>query len=481
MTDSSELARLCALAAEQAPAIAAATSAERATWLVALAESLELNTDELVAIAHRETRLSVDRLRVEIVRTARQLRFFADSIRSGHHLGITIDSPDPAALPPRPELRRMLRPIGPVAVFGASNFPFAFSVLGGDTTSALAAGCPVVVKANPAHPELSRAIASYATRALEAVQAPGGLFCLVEGFQAGLELVQAPEIAAVAFTGSTRGGRALFDLASQRPQPIPFYGELGSVNPVVITESAALERGAELAAGLAGAFTRDSGQYCTKPGLIFVPAEFEFASAVTAAVDDVPAAFMLTGGMAASFSAGARQLVESAGAELVAGALPNDAADEPISPIVVVADSDAVLANPEVFFEERFGPLTLIVRYRDRAQLDDLVERVPGSLTATIHHAEDEQLGALPSVLSRTAGRVVFNGWPNGVALGWAQNHGGPWPASTNPLHTSVGVTAMRRFLVPIVYQNAPDSALPPELRSDNPLGLPRIVDGVRA
>ncbi|MET0934042.1 MAG: aldehyde dehydrogenase (NADP(+)) [Mycetocola sp.] len=479
MTDSSELAQVCALAAQQAPAIAAATSTERAGWLVALAESLEGNADELVGIADRETRLGVDRLNGEVVRTAKQLRFFAAAIQDGRHLELTIDNSDPSAFPPRPELRRMLRPIGPVAIFGASNFPFAFSVLGGDTTSALAAGCPVIVKAHPAHPELSRAIAAHAIDALSAVGAPRGLFALVEGYDAGLELVKAPEIAAVAFTGSTGGGRALFDIASQRPHPIPFYGELGSINPVVITEDAAEERGAELATGLATAFTRESGQYCTKPGLIFAPADLDFASAVATAVADVPARFMLTPGILSSFASGARQLVESDGATLVAGNLPEKDVDGLITPIVVAAASDAVLADPDVFFEERFGPLTLIVRYRDREQLDELLAHVPGSLTATIFHAEGEHLGTLPSALTRIAGRVVFNGWPNGVALGWAQNHGGPWPASTNPLHTSVGFTATRRFLVPVVFQNAPDSALPAELRSDNPLGLPRLVDGL--
>jgi NADP-dependent aldehyde dehydrogenase len=481
MTDSTELARLCALAAQDAPSIAAATSDERASWLVALAESLELNADELVRIADRETRLGVTRLTGEVTRTARQLRSFAEAIPSGRHLEITIDTSDPTAIPPRPELRRMLRPIGPVAVFGASNFPFLFSVLGNDTASAIAAGCPVLVKAHPAHPELSRATAGYATKALEAVGAPRGLFALIEGFEAGLDLVRAPEVSAVGFTGSVRGGRALMDVASQRPHPIPFYGELGSINPVIITERAARERGGEIAAGLAAAFTRDSGQYCTKPGLVFVPADFDCAPAVAKAVDEVPAAFMLTTGIASAFSAQARSLIESEGSTLIAGNLVQGEADQPISPLVVAADADAVIANAESFFEERFGPLTLIVRYRDRAELDALVARVPGSLTATIHHAEDEPLGSLPSVLARTAGRVVFNGWPNGVAMGWAQNHGGPWPASTSPLHTSVGIAAMRRFLVPVVYQNAPDSALPLELRSDNPLGMPWLVDGVPA
>ncbi|ERK69410.1 NADP-dependent fatty aldehyde dehydrogenase domain protein, partial [Leifsonia aquatica ATCC 14665] len=242
------------------------TRAERAGWLEALALELEADRTELVRIAAAETGLSDTRLDGEVTRTASQLRFFAGVVREGGYLEATLDSPDPALIPPRPDLRRMLRPLGPVAVYTASNFPFAFSVLGNDTASALAAGCPVVVKAHPGHPELSRRTAEIAQSVL-----PAGMFTLVEGMEAGVALVQHPAITAAGFTGSERGGRALFDLASARPKPIPFYGELGSINPVVVTAAAAAVRGPEIGAGLVASFTRDAGQYCTKPGLVFVP------------------------------------------------------------------------------------------------------------------------------------------------------------------------------------------------------------------
>lgn len=465
-----------AVRAAAASGIERSSRADRAGWLRALAQSLELHRDELVALAHEETHLSEARLRGEVVRTAIQLRFFADVIEEGSYLEATLDSPDAALVPPRPDLRRMLRPIGPVAVFAASNFPFAFSVLGNDTASALAAGCPVVVKAHPGHPGLSRRVAELARVALLDAGAPVDAFALVEGLEAGVELVGHPLVAAVGFTGSTRGGRALFDLAAARPAPIPFYGELGSLNPVVVTRAAVESDLDGIAAGLAGSFTRDGGQYCTKPGLVFVPEGAGFEEALRDALGTVGAQRLLTEGIGTAFADGAARLAGLDGAELVW----RGAADGEDAPATVVAtDAAALAAASGDWLQECFGPLTVLVRYRDDADLEAALGTLEGSLTASIHHAPGEDVTALADRLEGIAGRLVFNGWPTGVAIAWAQHHGGGWPATTASVHTSVGATAIRRFLTPVAYQDAPAGVLPPELRDGNPLGIPRREDGV--
>jgi NADP-dependent aldehyde dehydrogenase len=465
-----------AVRAAAASGVERSTRAERARWLVALAEALELHRDELVAIAHDETHLSEARLAGEVVRTATQLRFFADVIEEGSYLEATVDSPDGRLAPPRPDLRRMLRPIGPVAVFAASNFPFAFSVLGNDTASALAAGCPVVVKAHPGHPRLSRRVAEVASVALADVGAPADALSVVEGLEAGVELVGHPLVAAVGFTGSTRGGRALFDLAAARPAPIPFYGELGSLNPVVVTRDAIAADVDGIASGLAGSFTRDGGQYCTKPGLVFVPDGTGFEDALFDALGPVGAQRLLTPGIGAAFADGAARLADLDDAELVWRGASEDA-DAPAT--VVATGAVAFAAASDAWLQECFGPLTVLVRYRDDEELDAGLASLEGGLTASVHHAPGEDVTALASRLERVAGRLVFNGWPTGVAIAWAQHHGGSWPATTASVHTSVGATAIRRFLTPVAYQDAPAEVLPPELRDGNPLGIPRREDGV--
>lgn len=454
-----------------------ASRAERAAWLEALAATLEAHRDELVALAASETQLSEARLTGEVTRTAFQLRFFAGVILEGSYLEATIDEPDLSLIPPRPELRRMLRPLGPVAVYAASNFPFAFSVLGNDTASALAAGCPVVVKAHPGHPQLSRRVAELATAALAEAGAPAGTFALVEGMDAGIALVQHPGIRAAGFTGSEAGGRALFDLACARPAPIPFYGELGSLNPVVLTTAAVAARGGEIAAGLVGSFTRDGGQYCTKPGLVFAPASSNFVAQVAEAYPAAVAQRLLTAGMTANFARIAGELAAHPAVELV-GAPGDGEASEPSQPVVVAVAAEAVLADPELFLRECFGPLTLIVRYRDEAQLHQVLGCIEGSLTGTVHCEPGEDVTGLTAVLVEIAGRVLFNGWPTGVAIAWGQQHGGPWPATTAAIHSSVGATAIRRWLTPISYQEAPASVLPAELLDANPHGIPRRVNG---
>ncbi|TAM66616.1 MAG: aldehyde dehydrogenase family protein [Microbacteriaceae bacterium] len=477
--------------------------AQRSGWLRALAAALEADRGQLLAIARIETHLSEARLDGEISRTAAQLRFFADVALEGSYLEATIDSPDGALLPPRPALRRMLRPLGVVAVFAASNFPFAFSVLGNDTASALAAGCPVVVKAHPGHPELSRRVAALAVRTLADTGAPAGCLALVEGVDAGVALVQHPLVSAVGFTGSTRGGRALFDLACVRSAPIPFYGELGSLNPVVVTPAGAAADVTSIAAGLAGSFTRDGGQYCTKPGIVFIPdgAGFEaaLATALAGVVETAPAQQLLTDGMTAAFAAGSATLAERADSEVIFGAeagaavgagpgaaaaaAPVDgvgAAAVPVTsaPVVIATSAAAFTAAHDIFLEECFGPLTVLVRYADAASLQAALAVLDGSLTATIHCAPGEDVAELAASLTRIAGRLLFNGWPTGVAIAWGQHHGGPWPSTTASVHSSVGASAIRRWLAPIAYQDAPASVLPPELRDGNPLGIPRREDG---
>jgi len=455
-------------AAEAFETTRSATDAERAAWLVAIADRLDAAVDELVPLADEETALGETRLRGEVARTTGQLRMFAAVVTDGAYLEATIDHAVPDATPPKPDLRRMLRPTGPVAVFSASNFPFAFSVAGGDTASALAVGSPVVVKAHPGHPRLSRRTAELVTEALAAVGAPAGAFTLVDGFDAGLELVDHPAITAVAFTGSLAGGRALHDRAAARPAPIPFFGELGSINPVVVTADADAARGADLATGLAGSFQLGAGQFCTKPGVVFVPAGSALEAALPALVGaDTPR--MLTPSIADGFQTGSERVEAVPGVELLAGG--------PGSPAVAVTDVATLRSHADALLAEVFGPFALLVRYGSRAELAEALDDLEGSLTATLHAAPGEPVDDLLPRLEDIAGRVLFAGWPTGVAVTWSQHHGGPWPATTSQ-HTSVGATAVRRFLRPIVYQDAPDAVLPPALRESNPLGIPRRVDG---
>jgi len=454
----------------------ASTAVQRSAWLTAVADALDGAAGELIPLADEESHLGAARLTGELARTTAQLRLFASAVVEGSYLEATIDHPNPSTTPPRPDLRRMLRPLGPVAVFSASNFPFAFSVAGGDTASALAAGCPVIVKGHSAHPRLSRRTAEIVGEALATAGAPDGVFGHVAGREAGVALVQHPEIRAVGFTGSLHGGRALFDLASSRPDPIPFYGELSAVNPVLITAAALDARADELASGLAASFTLGAGQFCTNPGVVFVPAGSGFAERVAAAVGQTAPVPMLTDGIAAAFADGLAGLVAHDGVEVVAG----ETAQRPGtgSAVVLSTTTAAVLADPGALLAECFGPSTLVVEYDDVDDALAAIRSVGGSLTATVHAEPGEDLADILAVLTEVAGRVLFAGWPTGVAVSWAQQHGGPWPSTTS-IHTSVGVTAIRRFLRPVAYQDAPDAVLPLELRESNPLGIPRRVDGV--
>jgi NADP-dependent aldehyde dehydrogenase len=479
-TDAAELKRVTADARRAAARLAATPEVERASWLEAVADALDAASDELVAIADEETSLGTARLTGEVARTTGQLRLFSRVITDGGYLEATIDHADPDATPPRPDLRRMLVPLGPVAVFAASNFPFAFSVAGGDTASALAAGCPVVVKAHPGHPRLSDRTAAIVAAALADADAPRGAFAMVAGHETGRQLVLDPAIMAAGFTGSLSGGRALFDLATSRSDPIPFYGELSSLNPVLISPAADRARAEELAAGLVGSFTLGVGQFCTKPGLVLVPAHGQLESAVVAALDAPAGAAMLNERIASSFAASLEQLIDSGRVEVLVGNPDGAVTDGAASAVVLATGVDDLAAAADLMLEECFGPMTLLVRYDGDAELDRALDLLPGSLTVTIH-AEDGEFETLaPRVqqLRDTAGRLVFGGWPTGVAVNWAQQHGGPWPSTTSSLHTSVGATAIRRFLRPVAFQNAPEVLLPPALHDANPLAIPRRVDG---
>jgi NADP-dependent aldehyde dehydrogenase len=450
------------------------SSLERAGWLEALADALDAASGELVAIAVEETHLPELRLSGEVMRTSNQLRLFAAMLREGGYVEAIIDHAHPDATPPTPDLRRMLIPIGPVAVYSASNFPFAFSVLGGDTASALAAGCSVVVKAHSGHPRLSQRTAELAIAALADAGAPDGTLGIVFGRSAGLELIASPGIKAAGFTGSVSGGRALFDTASARPEPIPFYGELGSLNPTFVTRAADAARAGELAAGLAESFQLGMGQFCTKPGIVFIPAGGDLATELKSRVTSPASGRLLTHGIHEAFASGVDELSSHPGVRQIVGA-SKQSPDE--SSAVVFVTTLSVLADSPRLSEERFGPTTLLVEYDDLDEAVNVASRSGGSLTATLHAEQFEIDDEIVDRLTQIAGRVLFAGWPTGVAVTWAQHHGGPWPATTSP-HTSVGTTAVRRFQRPIAFQSAPEHVLPAELRDENLLSIPRRVDG---
>ncbi len=475
-TGTTDLDTVVAAAAGAAPDLAAAGDEQRAHWLDAIADALDAAADDLVPIAIAESHLPQGRLAGEVGRTTGQLRMFAGVVRDGAYLEAIIDHARPVATPPQPDLRRVLVPVGPVAVYAASNFPFAFSVAGGDTASALAVGCPVVVKAHPGHPQLSRRTAEIVSRTLASGGAPAGAFGLVEGFEAGAELVTHPRIRAAAFTGSLRGGRALFDLAAARPAPIPFHAELGSINPVVITPTAVEQSRDALAQGLVGSFTLGAGQFCTKPGVVLVPQGAGFEDAVVAAAADLTPATLLNDRIGEGFAHGLDALVGHADVEVIVGT-PGAGSVEAPTPVVLATSAAAVAADPEVLLAECFGPVTLLIRYAGETERQAVLEALEGSLTATVHAAQGEDIRDLATRLAGRAGRVLFGGWPTGVAVTWSQQHGGPWPATTS-IHTSVGATAVRRFQRPVVFQDAPEEVLPPALREVNPLGIPRRVDG---
>ncbi|WP_439947828.1 aldehyde dehydrogenase (NADP(+)) [Streptomyces sp. BBFR109] len=457
----------------------------RAAFLRAAADRLAAAEDRLVEAADAETALGPVRLTGELARTCYQLRAFAEIVDEGAFLDVIIDHPDDTATPPIPDLRRYKVPLGVVAVYSASNFPFAFSVAGGDTASALAAGCPVVVKAHPDHPALSELVARLVRGAAAEHGVPGGVLGLVHGLEAGVELVRHPLVAAAGFTGSVRGGRALFDAAAARPAPIPFHGELGSLNPVLVTEAAAAERAEAVGAGLAGSMTLGVGQFCVKPGLVLVPAGApgdRLVKSLTDAVSDTASGVLLDHRMRDAFLAGIAE--RTALPDVDTPVTPGAGGEHTVSPGFLTVPAARLTGEGahDLLLEECFGPVTVVARYADEAEATAVLSRLPGNLTATVHLSTGEAAGEgggarLLAELTPLAGRVVVDAWPTGVAVAPAQHHGGPYPATTST-STSVGGTAIERWMRPVAYQNAPQALLPPELRDDNPLGLPRRYDG---
>lgn len=478
-TSDAEYEQIVAAAAAAAGPAAAVTPSERAGWLDDVAGALTAATDELVEIAQDETHLPEPRLRGELVRTTFQLGLFADVLREGSYLGVRIDHADPDwGMGPRLDLRRMQRPLGPVAVWSAGNFPFAFSVAGGDTASALAAGCPVVVKAHPGHPRLSQRTAQVVADALREAGAPDGLLGLLVGTENGRRLVSDPRIKAGAFTGSLAGGRALFDLAAARPDPIPFFGELGSVNPVFVTPGAAADRAQEITEGFLGSVTLGVGQFCTKPGLVFVPAGSGLAERIAEGATGLPGAPMLNQRTHEGFAAAVDELAARPEVTVLAGS--TEVAADPSLTLFATTYDQHTRAREQLEVE-CFGPAALIVLYDDPAQLVEAAGALDGQLTATVQGTESEPglVGSLLDTLADRAGRVLFNGWPTGVSVTFAMQHGGPYPATTAAASTSVGTAAVERFLRPVSYQSVPDELLPPPLQDANPWGVPRRVDGV--
>ena len=439
--------------------------AVRAQLLRTIADEIDARGDAIIQIGSQETGLPEARLIGERGRTTGQLRLFADHIEQGDYLDQRHDPalPDRAPLP-RPDLRMIQRPIGPVAVFGASNFPLAFSVAGGDTAAALAAGCPVVVKGHSAHPGTGELVAQAIDAAIKALQLHPGIFSLVQGGKrdVGTRLVQHPLIRAVGFTGSLKGGRALFDLCAARPDPIPFFGELGSVNPMFLLPAAMAARASEIGAAWAASLAMGAGQFCTNPGIALVldgPDADRFQSATVEALEQVGGQTMLTDGIADAYRSGISHIADDANVRQLAG---TPCSDRTAHPFLYSVSGDAWLANPTLH-QEVFGPIGIVVRVRDLTQMMGIAKMIEGQLTCTIHMDEDdnETAAALIPVLERKAGRLLANGFPTGVEVCDSMVHGGPYPASTNFGATSVGTLSIRRFLRPVCFQNIPTNLLP--------------------
>lgn len=479
-----EINRAASAAAEAFEITRRYPARQLADFLDQTAVEIEALGDDLLQIADLETGLGLPRLTSERARTTNQLRAFAALLREGSYVEAIIDTALPDRQPPRPDIRRMLFPIGPAAVFSASNFPFAFSVAGGDTASAFAAGCPVIVKAHPGHPATSELTARAINRAVETCSFPAGFFSLLQGesIEVGQTLVKHPLIEAVGFTGSQRAGRALYDLAASRPKPIPVYAEMGSINPVVILPRAIRARSEALADGLVNSVTLGSGQFCTNPGLILALDNADtraFIESVRQKMDAKQPGVLLNANIergltqTVSQTLGRPSVTRLTGGETVAG-------ESYCFANTVLETTSAALRDDPLLQTEMFGPVTLFVLCSSPDDLRETVKHLHGNLTTTIHGQEDEiaEAGDLFTVLREKAGRLIWNGFPTGVEVVYAMQHGGPYPATTAPATTSVGMTAVKRFMRPVAFQNMPDALLPDALKNANPLGILRIVNG---
>ncbi|MFT4191972.1 MAG: aldehyde dehydrogenase (NADP(+)) [Comamonas sp.] len=484
---SAEVERAATLAAAAFDPYRALPLARRAAFLEAIAANIEALGDELIARAHAETGLPLARLTGERGRTIGQLRLFARVVRDGHFLDTTIDPAQPDRAPlPRADLRLAKIPLGPVAVFGASNFPLAFSVAGGDTASALAAGAPVIVKAHGAHLGTSELVGRAIQQAVRDQGLPEGVFSLLigAGRSLGEALVAHPAIKAVGFTGSRQGGLALVRIANARPEPIPVYAEMSSINPVFLLPAALAARAEAIGRAFADSLTMGAGQFCTNPGLVLAidgPDLSRFVQAASEALATKAAQTMLTPGIHAAYAAGTAQVDGVAGVEKVAQGVAAGAQPNAAQAALYVTDAQRLLTSGALQ-SEMFGPASIVIRARDLAELLQVAEHLEGQLTATLQldAGDHDAARALLPVLERKAGRILANGFPTGVEVSHAMVHGGPFPSTSNAMYTSVGASAIDRFLRPVCYQDLPDALLPPALQQANPLGLWRLVDGNR-
>lgn len=458
-----------------------ATGLQKAAFLRAIAEGIENLGEELVKTVMLESGLPEGRVTSERSRTCSQLRLFADLVEEGSWVEAVIDHGDPGRHPvPKPDVRRMLVPLGPVVVFTASNFPLAFAVAGGDTAAALAAGCPVIVKGHEAHPATDALVARAIQRVARQLGMPDGVFSFILGdYETGQALVAHPGVAAVAFTGSYSGGKALFDLANRRTRPIPVFAEMGSINPVVLMPLYVQRHVEQLAAQLVGSVTLGAGQFCTNPGLILLPKAMEapLAEALLQALKQVAPQCMLNEKIFERYFASLRNLLGSGAVEVLFS--PSENGPDAVRPTVAKTTAEAFVQHP-LLHEEVFGPFTLLVSWRTEAELLEVVRTLEGQLTATLFAEAEElhQQQTLLAALREIAGRLIINGVPTGVEVCHAMHHGGPWPATTDSRFTSVGTGAIRRFARPVAFQNFPDELLPDALKEANPLGIRRLVDG---
>ncbi|MDH4566389.1 aldehyde dehydrogenase (NADP(+)) [Pseudomonas sp. BN414] len=471
-----------ARAAEAAyPTFRSLPASRRAEFLDAIADELDALGDDFIATVCRETALPTARIQGERGRTSGQMRLFATVLRRGDFYGARIDRALPERKPlPRPDLRQYRIGVGPVAVFGASNFPLAFSTAGGDTAAALAAGCPVVFKAHSGHMATAEWVADAIVRAAEKTAMPAGVFNMIYGGGVGEWLVKHPAIQSVGFTGSLRGGRALCDMAAARPQPIPVFAEMSSINPVLLLPEALKARGQQVAAELAASVVLGAGQFCTNPGLVIGIRSPEFSAFLerfTALMGDQPAQTLLNAGGLKSYCHGIDGLHRHPGITHLAG---NPQEGGKAQAQLFKADASLLLEGDELLQEEVFGPATVVVEVADKDELVRALRGLRGQLTATLiaESADLASFGELSSLLEQKVGRLLLNGYPTGVEVCDAMVHGGPYPATSDARGTSVGTFAIDRFLRPVCYQNYPDALLPDALKDANPLGIQRLVDG---
>ncbi len=474
-----ELERACELAGEARISYGRVSGAEKSAFLRRIADNIESLGDELIERASLETGLPNARFVGERGRTCFQLRMFADLVERGDWVDARLDTPDPDRKPlPKPDVRSMLRPLGSVAVFCAGNFPLAYSVAGGDTASALAAGCPVIVNAHFAHPGTAELVGTAISNAVRECGLPEGVFSLIfsKGYEIGQALVRNPDVKAVGFTGSRAGGRALMDIAAARSEPIPVYTEMSSVNPIFILPSAMRDRADSLASGLHVSVTTGAGQFCTKPGIVIIPEIAEtiaFKAKFGELIQDTAPQPLLTAGILGNFE----RLSNERDLETTRGT--HDLCGFGAEASVFETDAATFLARPKLA-DEIFGPTTLLVESSERDELLRIARSMEGQLTATIHGTPEDlaDFADLIAILETKVGRLIFNGYPTGVEVGAAMVHGGPYPATSDSRTSAVGTRAIDRFCRYVCYQNFPEAALPDELKDANPLGIKRLVDG---